>query len=188
MRASLRLIVTLSLLIVGAPHAYAQRRVPATGMWGLGGSIGAGLPSDPSLSNGFEFAANLERYVTPRVSIRGQLGGMSTDIVGRHFTGTLNPVILDGNVVYNWEGGAVHPFVTGGGGIYFYRSSINGVPAMTDTRPGFDFGGGLELFFNRRTTMTTEALYHVVSHVDTPITTFNQGQFWTLGVGVKRYF
>src|SRR6516225_6836824 len=73
MRASLRLIVTLSLLMVGAPHAYAQRRVPETGMWGLGGSIGAGVPSDPSLANGFEFAGNLERYVTPRVSIRGQL-------------------------------------------------------------------------------------------------------------------
>ena len=188
MRGSLRLIVTLSLLVVGASHAYAQRRVPAEGMWGLGGSIGAGVPSDPSLANGLEFAANLERYVTPRVSIRGQLGGMWSDIVGRHFTGTLNPVILDGNVVYNWEGGVLHPFVTGGAGLYFYRSLINGAPAMTDTRPGFDVGGGLELFYNRRTTMTAEALYHVVSQVDTPVTIFNQGQFWTFGVGVKRYF
>jgi hypothetical protein len=188
MRASLRLIVTLSLLVVGAPQAYAQRRVPAAGMWGLGGSIGAGVPSDPSLANGLEVAGNLERYVTPRVSIRGQLGGMWSDIVGRHFTGTMKPVILDGNVVYNWEGGVLHPFVTGGGGLYFYRSSITGAPAMTDTRPGFDFGGGLELFYIRRTTMTAEALYHVVSQVDTPLTTFNQGQFWTFGVGVKRYF
>src|SRR5262245_9621857 len=38
MRASLRLIVTLSLLVIGAPRAYAQARVPASGMWGVGGS------------------------------------------------------------------------------------------------------------------------------------------------------
>jgi len=43
-------------------------------------------------------------------------------------------------------------------------------------------GGG------RNAIQTVEGLYHVVSQVDTPLTTFNQGQFWTFGVGVKRYF
>jgi len=190
MRASLRLIVSLSLLVfvIGTSHAYAQRRVPETGMWGVGGWIGAGVPMDASLDNGFGFAGNVERYVTPRVSIRGQLGGTWADIVGRHFTGTVNPVFLDGNVVYNWEGGNLHPFVTGGGGIYFYKSSIDGSRSMTDTKPGLDFGGGLELFFDRRTTMTAEALYHVVSSVDSALATFPDGKFWTFGVGVKRYF
>ena len=188
MRASLRLIVTLSLLVIGAPYAYAQRQVPATGMWGVGGSIGAGVPSDASLENGLNLAGNVETYVTPRVSIRGQLGGTWADIVGRHFTGTVSPVYLDGNVVYNWEGGILHPFVTGGVGMYFYRSSIDGARNMTDTKPGLDFGGGLELFANRRTTMTFEALYHVVNEVDTSLATFNDGKFWTVGVGLKRYF
>ena len=188
MRASLRVIVSLSLVVISASHAYAQRRVPAEGMWALGGSVGAGVPSDPSLANGLNLAGNLERYVTPRVSIRGQLGGTWSDIVGRHFTGTMNPVFLDGNVVYNWEGGKLHPFVTGGVGMYFYRSSINGAPAMTDTKPGFDVGGGLELFYNRRTAMTVEALYHAVGAVNSSLATFNDGQFWTVGVGVKRYF
>jgi len=188
MRASLRVIVTLSLLVSSAPFAYAQRRVPATGMWGVGGSIGAGVPADPSLENGLNFAGNVETYLTPRVSIRGQLGGTWSDITGRHFTGTVNPVYLDGNVVYNWEGGILHPFVTGGVGAYFYRSSIVGAPGMTDTKPGLDFGGGVELFYNRRTTMTVEALYHAVGKVDTSLATFNDGQFWTFGVGLKRYF
>jgi hypothetical protein len=59
---------------------------------------------------------------------------------------------------------------------------------MTDTRPGVDVGGGLEIFYHRRTAMTAEALYHAVSPVNTPVTTFNQGQFWTFGVGLKQYF
>jgi hypothetical protein len=157
-------------------------------MWAIGGSVGAGVPSDPSLGNGFDLAGNLEGYVTPRVSIRAQLGGTWLDVVGRHFTGTINPVFLDGNLVYNWEGGAVHPFVTGGVGMYRYRSLIDGAAAMTDTRPGVDVGGGVELFYHRRTAMTAEALYHAVSQVNSPVTTFNQGQFWTFGVGVKQYF
>jgi hypothetical protein len=189
MRASLRFIVALSLLsMIGVSQAFAQRGVPAEGTWAVGGSVGAGVPSDPSLGNGIDLAGNLEGYLTPRVSIRGQLGGTTADIVGRHFTGTVNPVFLDGNIVYNWQGGVLHPFVTGGVGMYGYRSSISGAATMTDTRPGVDFGGGVEVFYNRRTTMTAEALYHAVSQVDTAVTTFNQGQFWTLGFGLKRYF
>jgi hypothetical protein len=95
-------------------------------MWALGGSIGGSVPSDPSLGNGLELVGNVETYVTPRVSIRGQLGGGWSDIVGRGFTGTINPVFVDGNVVYNWEGGVWHPFVTGGVGIYHYRSLLDG--------------------------------------------------------------
>jgi hypothetical protein len=59
---------------------------------------------------------------------------------------------------------------------------------MTDTKPGLDFGGGVELFVDRRTTMTVEALYHVVNQVDTALATFPDGKFWTFGVGLKRYF
>jgi hypothetical protein len=144
MRASLRLIVTLSLLVVGAPHAYAQRRVPATGMWGLGGSLGGSAPSDPSLQNGLDFTGNLEHYLTPRVSIRGQVGASWWDIQGRHFTGTVTPFFATGNVAYNWEGGVVHPFVTGGLGVYRFHASESGTQDQSDTKPGFNLGGGLE--------------------------------------------
>jgi outer membrane protein with beta-barrel domain len=188
MRASLRLIVTLSLLVIGAPYAYAQRQVPASGMWGVGGSIGAAVTADDSLDNGINIAGNVERYFTPRLSIRGQLGGTWADIVGRNFTGSVSPVYLDGNVVYNWEGGILHPFVTGGAGLYFYRSSIDGARNMTDTKPGLNFGGGIEFFLDRRTTITGEALFHAVSEVDTALATFPDGKFWTFGVGLKRYF
>ena len=191
MRASLRLIVallTLSLVVISASWAFAQPRVPDRGMWALGGSVGAGVPSDPSLANGVDLAGNLEAYATPRVSIRGQFGGTWADITGRGFTGTITPMYLDGNIVYNWEGGVLHPFVTGGVGVYRYHSSITAAPAMNDTRPGLDVGGGLEVFYNRRTTMTIEGLYHAVDQFNTPVGVFNNGQFWTFGVGLKRYW
>ena len=188
MRIGFRFVVVLSVLLTGATRASAQRRVPNTGMWAVGGSIGGAAPSDASLSNGLEVAGHVESYVTPRISIRGQLGGVWSDIVGRNFTGTVDPVYVNGNIVYNWEGGVWHPFVTGGAGIYHYRAFENGAGNGGDTRPGVNLGGGLEYFYNRRGTITFEALYHAVSQVNTPLTTFNNGQFWTVGVGIKRYF
>jgi hypothetical protein len=59
---------------------------------------------------------------------------------------------------------------------------------MTDTKPGLNFGGGVEFFLDRRTTITGEALFHAVSEVDTALATFPDGKFWTFGVGLKRYF
>jgi opacity protein-like surface antigen len=157
-------------------------------MWAFGASVGAGLPADPSLDNGLDLAANLERYLTSRVSIRGQIGRDWWDVTGRHFTGTVGPLRLDGNVVYNWEGGAIHPYVTGGIGMYRYRSTIAGAPDGSDTHAGFNLGGGLEYFFTRRATITGEALYHKVDAFNTPVATFTDGSFWSINIGMKAYF
>jgi opacity protein-like surface antigen len=187
------LIVTAiggAIVLLASPAA-AQRRaaqVPAEGMWGLGGSIGAAGPSDASLQNGFDFAGNIERYLTPRFSIRGQLGVSSWDIQGRGFGGSITPFFADANAVYNWEGGVVHPYVTGGLGLYHYHSSETATQDRSDTKPGLNFGGGAEVFFNRRTTLTGELTYHKVGAFDSPLTTFQDGSFWRFGVGLKRYF
>src|SRR5206468_836667 len=97
---------------IGVSPAIAQRRVPAANMWAIGGSAGPSLPSDVSLDNGMSLAGNLEKYMTPRVSIRGQLGGAQREIINQRFVGTVKPVYFDGNVVYNWEGGQWHPYAT----------------------------------------------------------------------------
>jgi opacity protein-like surface antigen len=157
-------------------------------MWGGGGSIGAAGPADDSLQNGLDVSGNLERYLTPRLSIRGQAGLTSWDVQQRGFTGTIMPFYADANLVYNWEGGAVHPYVTGGVGVYHYHASESATQDRSDTKPGFDFGGGVEYFFNRHTTMTGELQYHKVGEIATPLTTFQDGSFWRFGVGLKRYF
>ncbi len=184
------LALVIAALFVSAGSAVAQERtpVPNTGMWAIGGAIGAGTPSDPSLSGGLDMTGNIERFLTPRFALRGQFGGEWSDIVNRGFTGTISPVFLDGNAVYNFEGGVWHPYITGGLGMYRYRAFENLAPAATDTTLGLNVGGGLEYFANRRVTVTGEILFHDIGQVATPLTTFNKGQFWTFTAGLKRYF
>ena len=180
-------------LILHATPAAAQRRtapaprIPAAGMWAGGGSIGAAAPADAALQNGLDVAGNLERFFTPRVSVRGQLGASWWDIQGHSFTGTVKPMFATGNVVYNWEGGAIHPFVTGGVGMYRYRSEIGAGPDTSDTKAGVNLGGGIEYFLTKRATVTGEALYHKTGAFNTRVATFNDGSFWTLALGLKAY-
>lgn len=193
MRIHIPLIVAL-VLITGAVPASAQgrrraaARVPAANSWAVGGSFGAALPTDPSLDSGLDVAGAIEGYLTSRVSVRGQFGAAWWDITGRHFTGTVKPLYLDGNLVYNWEGGAWHPYVTGGVGMYRYHSTESGAPEDTDTKAGLNLGGGIEYFFARDATLTGEALYHKVGAFTTPLAVFNDGSFWSLSFGVKKYF
>jgi opacity protein-like surface antigen len=93
---------------------------------------------------------------------------------------------VDGNLVYNWEGGVVHPYVTAGVGLYHYRFDIPRAET-TDNKFGADLGGGLEYFLNRRVTLTGELLYHAVSSPVHGLVDF-EPRFWSFGVGLKRYF
>ena len=92
-------------------------------MFAVGVQVGASLPSEPFFTNGFDLAASAEGYFTPRVSVRGQLRGSWWDIFGHTYSGSVDPVVLDGNLVYNFERGKWHPYVTGGVGMYHYRNT-----------------------------------------------------------------
>jgi hypothetical protein len=186
-------VAALALVALVAAPAAAQDRdrrgpVPAPGMLAIGGSIGAAPPADPSFTDGLALTGNIEGYLSRRVSIRGQVDGAWWDITGRGFTGTVRPMAFDGNVVYNFEGGRIHPFVTGGAGVYHYR--FNEVPTRGSAdKPGVDLGAGVEYFVHRHTTMTGEFLYHDVAEpVTSPVTTYNLTHYWTFTVGVKKYF
>jgi hypothetical protein len=151
-------------------------------MAGIGASVGAALPTEDNLENGLELAGNVESYLTPRVSIRGQLGTAWLDFSGG--TATARPLFVDGNIVYNWEGGQWHPYVTGGVG--YYRYHVKNASA-TDSNAGFDLGAGFEYFFTRRSTMTAELLYHKVGEVIAPPLIISDGSFWTFAIGAKTY-
>jgi hypothetical protein len=193
-------IVAIAAIAIGVTPASAQRRtttqrttaprVPAAGMWAGGGSIGASAPMDAALQNGIDLAGNIERFFTPRVSVRGQIGATWWDIQGHSFNGTIRPFFADANAVYNWEGGAVHPFVTAGVGLYNFHASEPTLRTSSDsdTKAGVNFGGGLDFFIDRRTTMGGELLYHHVGAFDSPLASFGDGSFWRFGFGLKRYF
>ena len=182
------LVVCGCLIGIGVTPAAAQRRAPSTGMWAVGGSIGPTTPSEPSLDTGVDLVGNAEYYVTPRVSVRGQLGGARWDVIGRGFTGRVAPVYVDGNVVYNWEGGVIHPYVTGGVGVYRFGSAFGVIPETTDTHVGVNGGGGVEYFVTRRAAATAELLYHKVDAFTSPLIVFNDGSFWSFSAGAKIYF
>jgi Outer membrane protein beta-barrel domain len=181
-------IVLTFAVVFAAKPASAQRRAPDTGMWAVGGSIGATIPNDASLKNGLDVAGNLEGYLTPRVSVRAQVGAAWWDITGRGFTGTIKPLFFTGNLVYNWEGGVWHPYVTAGVGAYRFKSSINPALEGSDVKAGVDLGGGIEYFFTRDATITGELLYHKVGGFSSPVATFGDGSFWSFAMGAKKYF
>ena len=70
-----------------------------------------------------------------------------------------------GDVVYNWEGGRWHPFVGAGVGAYFLQAKDNGQPiGESETKPGFNVGGGVEYFTGRTVSLKGEARYHAIGN------------------------
>src|SRR5215471_14877439 len=153
MRRCFVVLLTSALVLTIAAPSFAQQRrrrdaqrpVPDTGMLAVGVSVSAALPAEPFVTNGVDLAASAEGYLSPRVSLRGQLSGSWWDIFGHSFNGSVNPMVFDGNVVYNFERGVWHPYVTGGVGLYKYRFT-EGTISSSDTKAGVDLGGGAEYF------------------------------------------
>ena len=71
--------------------------------------------------------------------------------------------------------------------MYRFRATENSFEG-SDTKAGFNIGGGLEYFFTPRATLTGEGLYHKVDSFGSPLTTFGDGSFWRIAMGIKGYF
>ena len=191
---ALRSTVVLMLSVIAAP-AIAQTRsterrstpVPAPDQVAVGFSAGFAMPSASGLDTGMGISAQIERYLTSRASLRGQLSGAWTDVFAQPFEGSVKPMAVNGNLVYNWEGGKIHPYVTGGVGFYRYRFSEAGLTGASN-KLGTNVGGGAEVFFTRRDALTVEALAHVVPGTVTSTLTTYEPSYWTLGFGYKMYF
>jgi len=185
----------VTVLTFASAPAFAQSRtsrtqssrVPDRNMFGLGMSTGLYAPSSIDQNNGLYLTVNGEGYFTPRVSARAQFGGGWSDIFGHSFPGTVKPMVLLGNLVYNFEGGKIHPYVTGGGGMYHYRFTEAGLNS-SDTKAGIDFGGGAEYFFTRHDTLTGEVLFHAVPGMADGHNADYKARFWTITGGYKKYF
>jgi hypothetical protein len=163
--------------------ARAQARMPAEDTIAIGGDFGVFIAGDP-YDTSPAVAGNFEYYVTPRVSIRSTLGWMDPDIEGpgdqdvRHIRLALN-------LLYNWEEGVWHPFVTAGFGVHFLERHRNDSSlGESESEAAFNFGGGIEYFTGRTVSLKGEALYHVLG--DAPGIPDPSGL--TLTVGIKKYF
>jgi outer membrane protein with beta-barrel domain len=203
------LLLAFAIVIWSVLPAGAQPRVPDEAM-ALGGWVGAALPTGDGLENGPHLAATLDGYLTPRLSVRGEVGIGWIGGDRRGFRSGLRPLVFNVNLVYNWERGVWHPYITGGLGLYRYTSAISagalldpalrdqlialgldptqsaGRVEVSDNKLGANLGGGIEHFLTRRSTIVGDFRYHAVGNIGAlaPV----EGSFVRLSVGLKRYF
>jgi len=188
MRTSVGVLIAVATMLSWATPAAAQRTpVPDKGMVGIGVTAGVALPLDSSLDSGFDLAAQVEGYLTRRVSIRAQLSKAWNDVTGRPFTGQVKPFAFDGDVVYNWEHGVWHPYASAGVGVYHYAFTENGIDS-SDNKFGAVVGVGIEYFLTRHDTLVGEVDFHAIPGNVTSYRSAYEAGYWTFSGGYKRFF
>ena len=175
------LIAALALL---PASALAQgRRVPHTDSAAVGGEIGVFLPRDGGLDAGPALEGFYEYYLSARNSVRLGVGWANPKRATEH-SDSLRQVRVAADLVHNWEGGSIHPFVGAGLGIYFLQFRDNGRNAGdSETKFGGTLFGGAEFFANRTTSVKAEARYHVIQKIGA-----TDPDGLALSIGLKKYF
>lgn len=173
-------ILTLALLAV--PAAALAQRVPHTDSAAVGGDVGVFIPRDDALKWGPTLEGFYEYYFSGRNSIRLGLGWAEPKFE-REEGDSVRYLRVPVDIVYNWEGGAVHPFVGAGLGIYFLQHKDNGnTIGESETKLGGTLFGGLEFFTDRTVALKVEGRYHIVRRAS-----IEPGGL-SLTVGLKKYF
>ncbi len=177
-------VLALGSCLMWAGAAAAQERAPHTGSTAVGVDFGAFVPKASELETAPVINVLLEHYFTPRVSLRTDFG-LTNPSFARESTDSLRQIPLRLDVNYNWEGGRWHPFVGAGGGAYFMQVKDNGSAiGKSETRPGFNVGGGAEYFTGRTVSLKGEARYHAIANTRSG---FDPSGFVITG-GVKKYW
>ena len=172
----------LAITLAMAP-SYVHAQTPRTDSAAVGGDIGIFLPRDEALKSGLNLEGFYEYYLSPRTSIRLGVGWMNPkreveDVDSWRY------IRVAGDLVRNWEGGSVHPFVGAGLGIYFLQEKDNGENfGDSETKLGGTLFGGAEFFMNNTTSVKGEARYHLIQNVGG----FNPDGL-ALTIGLKKYF
>lgn len=173
----------LAIVLAVPSLALAQRRVPATESAAIGADVGLFLPREEALDMGPALEGFYEYYFAPRTSVRVGLGWANPEF-DREEDDSLRYVRIATDVVYNWEGGAIHPFVGAGLGVYFLQLRDNGRNlGDSESKLGGTVFGGLEFFTTRSVSVKAEARYHLISDLDS----LNPDGL-ALTIGIKKYF
>jgi len=158
-------LFVLAFVVTAPGVATAQGRVPHTESTAVGLDAGAFLPSADALDNAATFDLFYEYYFMPRTSLRIAFGFADPEFTGSD-TRSLRQQALRMDVNYNWEGGAWHPFVGAGFGAYFVQLRNNGeTVGDTETKPGFNLGGGVEYFLNNNFALKGEGRWNQIPKV-----------------------
>jgi hypothetical protein len=165
-----------------APPASAQPRVPDTGMWAVGGDVGALLPTEDAFDNTLDLQGFAEYYLTPRTGIRMGLGWADPSF--GESNRSVRTVRLTADVTYNWEGGQTHPFVGFGLGLFLLQPKIGDSEVGDSAKEaGANLFGGIEYFTSRTVSIKAEGRFQVVGADRTP-----DLHGLTMSIGLKKYF
>ena len=181
MKSLIRLSV-LALSFAVTPMAVSAQ-TPQADAGAVGVDFGVFVPKDDRLDSGLNLEGFYEYYLTSRVSVRMGVGWAHPKFSFDDEDG-IRYFRVAGDVVRNWEGGTVHPFVGAGLGIYFLQETDNGVNfGDSETKLGGTIFGGAEFFTSNTLSFKAEARYHLIA---------NPGDFNPDGlavtIGVKKYF
>jgi hypothetical protein len=175
-----RLVLIAALMLLLPLTAAAQ---PREGQVALGGDIGLMFPTDEQLDGALSGGAYVEIYPAARIGVRPSLFVTSPEY-DRGTDEHERQMRLGVDVIYNWEGGRIHPFVGAGLGAHFLQFTNDGEEiGDSDTELGVALLGGLEVFLNRAWTLKGEGRYH---WVDDERGVNPDGL--ALTIGLKRYF
>jgi hypothetical protein len=172
-----------ALVLVVPSQAWAQRRMPHSDANALGVEVGVFVPHQQGMGSGPEIDGTFEHYFDARDSVRLDVGWMRAQ-QNNDSNKNVREVSVGGDLVHNWEGGAIHPFVGAGLGVYFVQPRVSG---SNNGSGGTEFGGtilgGAEFFTSKTFAVKAEARYHIV-------TTFNgyDPSGFALTIGLKSYF
>ena len=160
------LVVPALLSMLSATTALAAHKAsqaPKAGDMAVSANLGFANAFDDNFS-GLEpaFTGTFEYYSTPRVSWRGLLGFTSLE-ADSPSDAEVDFTFVDGNVSYNWEGGWVHPFVTGGIGLYSKDASSSLPSDIDGTELGVNAGGGLDWFLGESWALKFEGTVHGIA-------------------------
>ena len=181
---SFALVCTLTLCV--ASPALAQRResrAPHQGSSAVLGEVGVFMPRQDGMTTGPAVDGSYEYYLTARNSLRIGAGWANPKVDREHSDGT-RQVRVGADLLHNWEGGAIHPFVGAGAGSYFLQGIDNGNNfGPSQTKFGARLLGGVEYFTSRTFAIKGEARYDAVQKANG----YNPSGM-TFSFGVKSYF
>jgi len=181
---SLALVSTLTLCM--AAPALAQRREarnPHDGSSAVLGEVGLFLPTQDGMTTGPAVDGSYEYYLTARNSLRLGVGWANPKVDREHADST-RQIRVGGDLIHNWEGGAIHPFVGAGVGSYFIQGLDNGNSfGPSSTRFGARLLGGVEYFTSPSFSIKGEGRYDAVTKANG----YNPSGV-TFSIGVKSYF
>jgi opacity protein-like surface antigen len=171
-------------LVLGLPAvAAAQGRMPHKDAGALGAEVGVFLPRQSGMTTGPEVDGFYEYYMSARNSLRVG-GGWANPKQEANSNARTRQIRFGVDLIHNWEGGSVHPFVGAGLGTYFLQPRVNGTNlGSSATKLGGTLLGGAEFFTSNTFSVKGEARYNLVT---------KSGAYdpsgLSLTIGVKSYF